>query len=97
MREVSLQTESLPADAYPTRLKACWDDFAKLLSTLYGTPVQAGRFPAVTELSDGTFLATHVWRLEGGGSALLGSARDAKGYTTVVRFIQQEIQPIAIP
>ena len=97
MREVSLQTESLPADAYPTRLKPCWEEFAKLLATLYGRPAQEGRFPSVTELTDGAFLGTHVWRLEGGGSAILGTARDNKGYTTVVRFIQQGIQPFGGP
>jgi len=97
MREVSLQTEALPADAYPTRLKACWQDFAKLLTTLYGPPLQEGRFPAASELSDGACLATHLWRLEGGGTALLGSARDTNGFTTVVRFIQREIQPLASP
>jgi len=97
MREVSLQTESLPADAYPTRLKTCWDEFAKLLTTLYGPSAQEGRFPSVTELTDGAFLGTHVWRLEGGGSAILGTARDTKGFTTMVRFIQQGIQPFAMP
>ena len=97
MREVSLQTEALAADAYPTSLKACWEDFAKLLSTLYGEPAQQGNFPPLADLRDGTCLASHCWRLEGGGSALLGTARDDKGYTTVVRFIQQEIQPVPLP
>ena len=97
LREVSLQTEVLTADGYPTSLKTCWEEFAKLLTTLYGPPAQAGRFPAVTELTDGAFLGTHVWRLEGGGSAILGTARDTKGYTTVVRFIQQGLQSFGGP
>jgi len=97
MREVSLQTEALPADAYPTRLKACWEDFAKLLTTLYGAPLQQGDFPPLADLSDGACLASHCWRLEGGGTALLGTARDNKNYTTVVRFIQQELKPVVLP
>jgi len=97
LREVSLQTEALPADAYPIQLKACWADLAKLLTTLYGAPVQQGDFPPLASLSDGACLASHYWRLAGGGTAILGSARDNKNYTTVVRFIQQELQSIAIP
>jgi hypothetical protein len=94
MSEVSLQTQALSAAAYPTRLKTCLEDFAKLLTTLYGPPLQNARYPAIEDLSDGAFLATHLWRLEGGGSALLGTARDNDSYTTVVRFTQQEIQPL---
>ncbi|MCX6879827.1 MAG: hypothetical protein NTW21_39385 [Verrucomicrobia bacterium] len=97
MREVSLQTQALPAAAYPTRLKACLDDFAKLLTTLYGPPLQNATYPPLTDLTDGAFLATHLWRLEGGGSALLGSARENEGYMTVVRFTQKEIQPVRVP
>lgn len=94
MREVSLQTQALSAAAYPTRLKACLDDFAKLLTTLYGPPLQNAKYPPITDLTDGAFLATHLWRLEGGGSALLGTARENDTYTTVVRFTQKEIQPV---
>jgi len=97
LREVSLQTEALPADAYPTQLKTCWEDLAKLLTTLYGAPVQQGNFPALTSLSDGACLDSHYWQLKGGGTAILGCARDHKRYTSVVRFIQQELQSIDIP
>jgi hypothetical protein len=97
MREVSLQTQPLPATAYPTRLKACFDDFAKLLATLHGPPLQDAKYPPLTDLTDGAFLASHLWRLEGGASVLLGTARDRDTYTTVVRFTQKDIQPVSIP
>jgi hypothetical protein len=93
MSEISLQTQGLAADAYPTRLKACWLDFTKLLTTLYGAPLQGAPYPAISGLSDGAFLATHLWRLEG-GCALLGTAREGDTYTTVVRFTQREIKPM---
>lgn len=96
MREVSLQTQSLSAAAYPTRLKVCLNDFTKLLTTLYGPPLQNANYPPITDLTDGSFLATHLWRLEGGGSALLGPACEKDGYTTVVRFTQNDIQPVRI-
>jgi len=97
LREVSLQTQALAAESYPTRLKACWEDFAKLLTTLHGPPLRESGFPPVADLTDGAFLASHLWRLDGGGSVLLGTARDNKAYTTVVRFIQQEILPLGVP
>lgn len=97
MQEVSLRTQAQTADTYPALLKACWEDFAKLLTTLHGKPLQESGFPPAADLTDGAFLATHLWRLDGGGSVLLGTARDGRNYSTVVRFIQQEIRPIAIP
>ena len=97
MRELSMQTSPLAAASYPTRIKSCWEQLIKLLTTLYGAPLQNAGYPPMEQLSDGTFLATHLWRLEGGGSVLLGSAREDGSYTTVVRFTQQEIAPVTIP
>jgi hypothetical protein len=97
MNELSLQTSPLAAAAYPTRLKACWEQLIKLLTTLYGAPLQNANYPAQEELTDGAFLATHLWRLEGGGSVLLGTAREDGSFTTVVRFTQRDLTPVRIP
>ena len=97
MSELSLQTSPLPATAYPTRIKACWEQLIKLVTTLYGPPLQNAAYPPQEELTDGAFLATHLWRLEAGGSILLGTARDDGSFTTVVRFTQQELAPVRIP
>jgi hypothetical protein len=97
MSELSLQTSPLAAASYPTRIKSCWEQLIKLLTTLYGHPLQNAKYPALEELSDGTFLATHLWRLEGGGSILLGTACENGSFTTVVRFTQQDFAPVKIP
>lgn len=97
MREVSIHTEALPQDSYSGRLSATWREFITLMTTLYGQPLQAIAFPKSEDLEDGAFLASHLWRLEGGGSALLGSAREGNGYLVVVRFTQQTIEPLRIP
>jgi hypothetical protein len=97
MSELSLQTSPLAAVSYPTRIKDCWEQLIKLLTTLYGAPLQNAKFPAQEELGDGVFLATHLWRLEGGGSVLLGTAREDGSFTTVVRFSQQDFAPVKVP
>lgn len=97
MREVSLHTDELPQSSYAGRLAAAWREFITLMSTLYGQPLQAADYPKSQDLEDGAFLASHLWRLEGGGSALLGSARQGDGYMIVVRFTQQTIHPVRIP
>lgn len=97
MSEFSLQTSPLPAADYPTRVKACWTELIKLLTTLYGAPVQHAGYPLVDQLNDGSFLASHLWKLEGGGSILLGTAREGDTYTAVVRFTQRDLSPVVIP
>lgn len=97
MNEFSLQTSPLPAADYPTRVKTCWTELIKLLTTLYGQPVQNAGYPLLEQLSDGTFLASHLWKLEGGGSILLGTAREGDTYTAVVRFGQKNIVPVPLP
>ncbi|MCF7731129.1 MAG: hypothetical protein K9N23_05560 [Akkermansiaceae bacterium] len=97
LTELSLQTRALADASYPTRIKGCWTELIQLLTTLYGNPLQNASYPDLTELNEGTFLASHLWRLEGGGSILLGTARESDGLCTVVRFSQQEINPVRKP
>jgi len=97
MREVSIHTEALQAESYNGRLSATWTEFISLMTTLYGRPLQDAGYAKRQDLEDGSFLASHLWRLEGGGSALLGSAREGNGYMIVVRFTQQTIQPVRVP
>jgi len=95
MRELSLQTEPRGGEQYGSRLKTTWQEFTDLLTKLHGAPLQAAEFPKISDLSaDGMFLASHLWRLENGHSALLGSARDLGKYSVVVRFTTDTIEPI---
>lgn len=97
LKEITLQTELLPASAYQSELKPSWQEFVELLDTLHGKPVQKGPLPQMTTLADGSFSPSHLWKLETGGSALLGAARDGAKYQIVVRFIEKAIQPVEIP
>ena len=97
LTELSLQTRALADASYPTRIKDCWTELIQLLTTLYGNPLQSASYPDLTELNEGIFLASHLWRLEGGGSILLGTARESDGLCTVVRFSQQKINPVRKP
>jgi hypothetical protein len=40
---------------------------------------------------------THLWKLEGQGSAMLGAAREGENYLIVVRFTRKNIQPVPLP
>jgi hypothetical protein len=97
LKEVTLQTESLPAAAYHTDLEQCWTAFISLLETLYGKPVQNGSMPAIGSLAEGSFFPSHLWAIEGVGSALLGTARDGENYQLVVRFTRKKVEPVALP
>jgi hypothetical protein len=97
LKELTLQTEPLPANAYKTTLEPSWKGFTELLSTLYGKPVQKGPLPSKESIPDGSFFPSHLWALETGGSALLGTARDGDKYQVVVRFSQKMIRPVESP
>jgi hypothetical protein len=97
MREVSLQTEPLTASSYSGRIQDSWKELIELLTNLNGKPLQDAEFPKQTDLADGLFLASHLWRLEGGGSALLGTSCEGNQYMVVVRFTQDVIEPIRVP
>jgi hypothetical protein len=97
LKELSLQTNPLGEAAYGSRIKNCWTELIKLLTSLYGKPLQAANYPDAAQLTEGAFLASHLWSWEGGGSILLGTARDAEGFTAVVRFTKKEIAPVTLP
>ncbi len=97
LKELSLQTDTRPGAAYKTELEPSWKEMIKLLDTLYGKPVQNGPLPPPNTLADGSFAPSHLWLLEGGGSALLGTAREGEKYQLVVRFTQKKVGVVEIP
>ena len=97
LKELTLQTDCLPATAYKSDIEPSWKEFIGLLSTLYGKPVQKGPIPQPESIASGSFSPSHMWTLESGGSALLGTAREANKYQLVVRFTQKKVAVVEIP
>lgn len=95
--EISLQTQGLGSDAYLGRLKDNWTELSSLLTTLHGKPLQAADYPKQGDLQNDLFLASHIWRIDGGGSALLGTSMQAGKYLIVVRFTTAKIEPVRVP
>lgn len=97
LREVTLHTDALEPASYNGRLKDTWKELAKLMTTLHGKPLQAADYPKSKQLQDGMFLSSHLWRLPGGGSALLGPSRKGDKFAMAVRFTTEKIEPVRIP
>jgi len=97
LTEISLQTQGVDRASYDGLLKQTWAELTELLTVLHGKPVQSGKFPGLGELQDDLFLASHLWNLEGGGSALLGSSMQAGRCKVVVRFTLERIKPVTVP
>ena len=91
--EITLQTQPLDAADYDTRLQRNWSELIKILSQLHGKPLHAADYPKLTALENDAFLASHLWSLEGGGSALLGTSMQGGKYLVVVRFTEEKIEP----
>lgn len=97
LAELSIQTDSRPESAYKTELEPAWKALIELLDTLYGKAVQKGPLPALASINDGTLMPSHLWKIETGGSALLGTAREGEKFQIVVRFTQKKIGVVELP
>jgi hypothetical protein len=97
LSEVVLQTQGQTASAYPTHLKETWAQLVELMTALHGKPVTSGSFPGVNQVKDDMFLPSHLWKLQSGGSALLGVSSQGGAYLVVVRFTKDKVEPARFP
>lgn len=96
LKELTLQTQPQQSNTYDGLLKSTWSELSMLMTTLHGKPLQNANFPAASTLQNDMSLSTHLWRLGGGGSALLGTSKSAEGYMVSVRFTTEKIEPVRI-
>jgi hypothetical protein len=94
LSEVTLQTTPQSSSSYNDSLKDTWSELAKLMTTLHGAPLQKADFPAANQLENDMSLNSHLWRLHGRGSALLGTSKSTDGYMVSVRFTTETIEPV---
>ncbi len=97
LKEVTLQTTPLSGEDAEARLTACWKELIDLLTILHGKPVNANGKLDLTRIADGSMSATHLWKLEHRGTAMLGAARDGAAWQIAVRFTTEDIKPVVIP
>jgi hypothetical protein len=97
LSEVSLQTQGVARGEYAGQLKDTWSQLAELLTLLHGKALQEADFPKSDDLENDLFLGSHLWRLESGGSALLGTSMQGGKYLVVVRFTRDRIDPVRTP
>ena len=87
--EVSLQSENISSQDYSTQVKSCYEELEKILISIYGKPKESTDMPGINELKDDQMLSSHVWRLDQGGSILLGTSKIDGNYQAVVRFTKE--------
>lgn len=97
LKEITLQTEGKQAGDYGPVLEPCWKELIELISPIHGKPIQHMRLAGSDELQDGQMLASHLWRMEHGGTVLLGTSRLGQHYQVVVRFTREKIEPKRVP
>lgn len=97
LTELTLTTEPQPESQYGSSIKSCWDELPALISMLHGLPVLDGDMPVSSKLEEGSMLGSHLWRIEGGGSVLLGIAKVENKYEVSVRFTLEKIDMKPIP
>jgi hypothetical protein len=97
LQEITLQTSSLTGQSVEEKLKPCWKEFIDILTAMHGKPIHANLHFEVASLDQDGMSATHLWKLEGGGTAMLGAARQGEDYQIAVRFTTEDVKPVIIP
>lgn len=97
LKEITLRTEDKSAGEYNSSLKPCWEALTELIGPIYGKPLQTVRMPAASELANEQMLATHLWRIDHGGTVMLGASRLGDTYQVSVRFTKEKIEVRRIP
>ncbi|MEX1115521.1 MAG: hypothetical protein WEB53_09740 [Akkermansiaceae bacterium] len=96
LNEITVRTSTFPVESYDAKITPCWKEFTELLTTLHGKPLQAAARIAPASVPKGALISSHLWRLESGGSALLGIGNEDDSYQVVVRFTDEKIEPVII-
>ena len=96
LKEITLQTETKKSSQYTKILRPCWNELIGLVSPIHGKPMQEMKIASPDLLSEGQMLATHLWKIETGGTVMLGTSKLNNGYQVVVRFTQEDIKPIKV-
>ncbi len=94
LSEITLQSETLGAISYDDSLKICWDNAIDLLTALHGQPVQSAPLPSRSEIAESAILCSHIWKLEKGGTVILGTSRTSGKYAVVIRFSKKTVEEI---
>jgi hypothetical protein len=96
LKEITIRTSTFPVESYDSKITPCWKEFTELLTTLHGKPLQAAAKIAPSSVPQGALISSHLWRLESGGSALLGIGNEDESYQVIVRFTDEKIEPVII-
>ncbi|MGA0845040.1 MAG: hypothetical protein ACO3RV_00740 [Luteolibacter sp.] len=97
MSEITLRSAPLSDEPIPARLQPCLDHWIRELKKRHGALLQANPTSDLRSLAADSMSASHVWRLPGGGSVLLGAARDAESYQIAIRYTAEKIEPTFVP
>ncbi|MBK1884025.1 hypothetical protein JIN85_16515 [Luteolibacter pohnpeiensis] len=93
LNEINLKTSAISAQLYQTKLKEVWEECTQLISALHGNPVQAADLPDSAAIPAEMAVGTHLWKLENGGSAMVGITRKNSGFAILIRFTQESMIP----
>lgn len=97
LKEISLRTEDKLEAEYETILKPCWQALTELIVPNYGKPLQTTKMPAASVLNSEQIVASHLWRIDQGGTVMLGASRLGEYYQVSVLFTKDQIEVRPIP
>lgn len=95
LNEVVLRSEPANESAYLNDFRATWREIVSLMSMLHGNPIVDTEYPERDVLQEGMAMNSHLWRLESGGSALVGIGMEHGKFILTATITQKHIKPTA--
>jgi len=93
LKEITLRTDDLQASDYDTNIKRCWEQMVHLTGEIIGSPVHKTTYPMQNNMQDGMSMNTHLYRIQSGGSALVGIGFQDGKYMVTTRFTRDTVDP----
>lgn len=91
LTDITVSSQEKKAEEYQALLKPCWEEMQKFMISLYGKPMQEKSFPDIEKLIPEQMVTTHYWKLEQGGTAVLGTALVGGLYQVAIQFNTEEL------
>lgn len=93
LKEITLETPHEDSSAWDTKLKPCFSEMVKLISSLHGKPLIANEKVDLSQLQDESMSANYLWNLTPKGSVLLGPAKQNGKLLVAIRLTEETHLP----
>ncbi len=89
LKDLHFRSKEQAPNQYSAKIQDLWEETAKLITHVYGQPVQENEMPKRSEVENDTLLYSHAWEYQG-FYILCGVGQENNQYFSVITFTVNE-------